>query len=110
MSDYWTLEEAVQVARHIESICPTFGCHVALTGGTLYKDGPRKDADFLFYNIRQIDRLDREGLLFALSETGFDIGRQIGWVTKAKWQEKDIDFFFPELFPSKSGPSVRGAY
>jgi hypothetical protein len=44
----WTLAEAVEVCRQVEAICPPFGCHVALTGGTLYKDGERKDLDLLF--------------------------------------------------------------
>lgn len=45
---FWTQAEAIALCREIEQICPRFGCHVALTGGCLYKDGPRKDADLLY--------------------------------------------------------------
>ncbi len=43
--DVWTQEEAIELCRIIEDICPQAGCHVALTGGCLYKDGERKDLD-----------------------------------------------------------------
>lgn len=50
----WTQEEAIQLCRLLEALAPTFGCHVALTGGCLYKDGERKDCDILLYRIRQV--------------------------------------------------------
>jgi hypothetical protein len=37
----WTLDDAVAMCCAVEQVCPPFGCHVALTGGTLYKDGGR---------------------------------------------------------------------
>ena len=49
----WTQQHAIELCKRIESVCPRYGCHVALTGGLLYKDGPRKDCDILFYRIRQ---------------------------------------------------------
>jgi len=81
-------------------MCPDFGCHVALTGGLLYKEGSRKDCDLLFYCIRQVDEIDISGLLAALKASGFVIGRQHGWVRKATYQGKPVDLFFPEAFPS----------
>ena len=57
---------AVALCREIEKIAPNFGCHVALTGGCLYKDGARKDIDILFYRIRQVEKIDHEGLKQAL--------------------------------------------
>lgn len=47
--DPWTQSEAIDFCKKIEAICIKYGCHVALTGGTLYGDGPRKDCDILFY-------------------------------------------------------------
>ena len=41
----WTQEQAIALCRKIEAVCPPFGCHVALTGGALYKDGPRKEGN-----------------------------------------------------------------
>lgn len=92
----WTLEEAVAVCRQVEAICPPFGCHVALTGGTLYKDGSRKDLDLLFYRIRQEPEIDMDGLWGALSTIGIEQDRGFGWCYKATLNGRPIDCFFPE--------------
>lgn len=92
----WTLAQAVDLARLIEDVCPKFGCHVALTGGLLYKDGARKDADFLFYRIRQVDEVDKDGLFEALAALGIGNVRGFGWCHKAEWRGQPIDFFFPD--------------
>lgn len=110
MGKMFTLEKAVILCRRVEAIAPKFGCHVALTGGTLYKDGERKDVDLLFYNVRQVDALDRHGLLDALKEIGFVLGRQHGWVQKATYKDHAVDLFFPEAFPSSSAESEPGTY
>jgi hypothetical protein len=92
----------------VETIAPTYGAHVALTGGLLYKEGKRKDADLLFYCIRQRDNIDEEGLLKALEVgIGLTVERQHGWVRKAKWMGLPVDLFFPEAYPASSTP--RGA-
>ena len=94
----WTLEEAIEVCRKVESFCPEYGCHVALTGGCLYKDGPRKDLDILFYRIRQIAKLDIEGLVGRLCvEMGWRPTFLSGWIVKFTHIEtnKTIDTFFP---------------
>lgn len=92
----WTLDEAIRLIKQIELFAPDYGCHVALTGGLLYKDGPRKDLDILFYRIRQKPKIDEEKLLEALKSLDIHIERTIGWVTKAKHNGKSIDLFFPE--------------
>ncbi len=92
----WTTEDAIDLCSQIETVAPQFGCHVALTGGTLYKPGLRKDVDILFYRIRQVDQIDREGLMKALLEIGFTLGRRHGWVQKAIWKGKSVDLFFPD--------------
>lgn len=94
--DYWSLDEAVEVCRIVEDICPKFGCHVALTGGTLYKGGRRKDCDLLFYRIRQVKEIDLDGLWDALAKFGFEKVSGFGWVYKAKFGVKSLDCFFPE--------------
>ena len=85
----------------IEKIAPNYGCHVALTGGTLYKDGQRKDVDILFYRIRQVKKIDRDGLLTALRAIGFTMSSRHGWVQKAFWNSKPVDLFFPDHVDSK---------
>jgi hypothetical protein len=93
----WALDEAVAVCRAIEAVCPPFGCHVALTGGTLYKDGRRKDLDLLFYRIRQEPEIGLDGLWAALENAiGIKLLRGFGWCFKAELNGKPIDCFFPE--------------
>ena len=94
---HWTQALAIALCVEIENIAPRFGCHVALTGGSLYKPGVRKDADILFYRIRQRDEIDIVGLMGAMrDELGVVPGAHRGWVRKATYQGRDIDFFFPE--------------
>lgn len=96
MSARWTQQAAIALCRQIEDVCPPFGCHVALTGGALYKDGERKDADILFYRIRQTPEIDVVGLMGALEGIGIIPGKDYGWCHKAAYEGRPIDFFFPE--------------
>lgn len=95
----WTQAEAIELCRKIEAVCPAAGCHVALTGGTLYKDGARKDADILFYRIRQVDEIDMNLLEVLLSTKGITMlgGNRSGWVIKADYRGKRLDLFFPDF-------------
>lgn len=101
---HWDQSEAIELCRRIETIAPAFGCHVALTGGCLYKDGPRKDADILFYRIRQVNEIDVDGLFDAMSRIGVEKTGGFGFVHKALFRGKGIDFFFPE---SDGGPDYQ---
>lgn len=92
----WTQAQAVELCRKIETIAPKYGCHVALTGGTLYHFGERKDADILFYRIRQIESIDVDGLMDGLRGLGISPERDFGWCYKATFEGRAIDFFFPE--------------
>lgn len=92
----WQQAEAIDLCRQIEALAPNYGCHVALTGGLLYKDGPRKDADILLYRIRQSPAIDADGLFAALEALGITKISGFGWCHKAEWRGKKIDFFFPE--------------
>jgi hypothetical protein len=96
----WITSEAIALCREIEAACPAFGCHVALTGGLLYKIGERKDADLLFYRIRQIAEIDVVGLFCALRRIGIILVQNTssnGFCVKATWRGRRIDFFFPEV-------------
>jgi hypothetical protein len=98
MSDLgkWKQADAIALCERIEKVCPEYGCHVALTGGLLYKPGLRKDADILFYRIRQVPQIDVDGLMAALIGIGIQPGDDFGWCLKATYEGKPIDFFFPE--------------
>ena len=93
-----TREFAVMASVLIEEFAPRFGCHVALTGGCLYKQGPRKDVDLVFYKIRQAEKIDRTGLLQEMvHELGFKIKSTSGWLVKAEFTDVSFDLMFPEL-------------
>jgi len=93
----WTRDEAISMCRLIEHICPAYACHVALTGGLLYKEGARKDCDILFYRIRQANRIDTDGLTKALDEVlGMKYVSGFGWCFKFEYKGKQVDAFFPE--------------
>jgi hypothetical protein len=100
METKWTHSEAVDFCTRIEAVCPEFGCHVALTGGNLYKTGPRKDCDVVFYRIRQVPKIDREGLFAALFEklNVLTTTSQDDWcfVVKGIYEGRSVDFMFPE--------------
>jgi len=95
----WTHQQAVDLCKQIEQFAPIYGAHVALTGGTLYKEGPRKDVDIMFYRIRQQSQINKKGLLDHLERSvGLIVGKRHGWVIKAKtdYYKKSVDLFFPE--------------
>jgi hypothetical protein len=92
----WNIKDAIELIVKIEEIAPKFGCHVALTGGVLYKVGERKDLDILFYRIRQVENIDTEGLMIALESIGLTKPLGSGWIYKSKFNDKGIDIFFPE--------------
>lgn len=92
----WTQKQAVEFCRTIEDFAPRYGCHVALTGGTLYREGERKDADLILYRIRQIPKIDVDGLVSALQSIGVEFHQTVGWCFKATFEDRSIDFLFPE--------------
>jgi hypothetical protein len=92
----WTQADAIELCVKVEAICTVFGCHVALTGGSLYKQGPRKDCDLLFYRIRQQPGIKLNELWDALKLIGLDYVSGFGFCQKATYQGKPVDCFFPE--------------
>ena len=92
-----TLKKAIEICVLLEDIAPSCGCHVALTGGTLYKTGERKDVDILFYRIRQAPVIDTVKLIAKMESLGFSLNEfSGGWLLKGAYQGVSIDFFFPE--------------
>lgn len=95
-----TLKQAAEICREVEqALSPNLPCHVALTGGTLYKDGERKDIDLLFYRVRQYPHPSREDIEARIEKLGFEFLGGWNWCTKARFKGFDIDLFFPELHP-----------
>jgi hypothetical protein len=110
----YTLSHGVWICTLIESVAPRFGFHTGLTGGVLYKDGPRKDIDVVLY-VRGSEEAapDKAGLLIALvAETPLTIVEDFGYVVKAQCGDMPVDLLFPHCDgeyvapPSESIPLV----
>ena len=88
-------------------------CHVfpALTGGTLYKQGIRKDLDIILYKGSNGGELDGKTVLHnhvpqlvnhvttleeLLIANGFKYIADYGRVIKCKYEDTDIDLIMPE--------------
>lgn len=93
----WTKEEAFAFCRIMEAVAPTYGAHVALTGGLLYKDGERKDCDILLYRIRERETpVDFDAMFAALIPYGVQFVDDFGWCKKITWNGKKVDVFDPD--------------
>ena len=103
------LEKAIYLAKHLETNLPD-NLHVGLTGGTLYKDGERKDIDFVIYSHKCFDLIDTQRLAKTLELLGFQNIKNYGRVIKSQYNIKgeaiDIDIIVPE---SKTGEYVENA-
>lgn len=97
IATYWTQRQAIDLCIHLEAFAPQYGCHVALTGGCLSKDGPRKDVDIMVYRIRQVDKIDMNGLIMRIAADLAVVKTELhGWVTKLHLADgRCIDLFDP---------------
>ena len=91
-----SLKQAVRLCRMLEEVAPDYGCHIALTGGCLYKTGERKDIDIIVYRIRQVEKIDVEGFLKATQALGLKTISGFGFCIKSEFVGTKIDFLFPE--------------
>jgi hypothetical protein len=91
----WNQAEAIAMCRAIEAVIPAYGYHIALTGGLLYKDGMRKDADILFYHTCAVES-DWTSMWTALASIGLQKlkGEEGMWCVKASYNGKPVDCFF----------------
>lgn len=73
------------------------GYYPALTGGLIYKNGPRKDIDIVIYRNRQDhDHFEMSDIFGELEQCGLENIEYYGFVTKAKWKGFTVDLFNPE--------------
>lgn len=93
----WTLDRARDLCIVLEDITPMYGAHVALTGGCLYRQGPRKDCDIVLYRHGgRAEPIDRVGLLEACRVMLPDLVpvRTDGRVWKMFYCGRQVDFLF----------------
>jgi len=101
----WTFDSARDLIVNLEARLPAAGCHVALTGGVLYKEGQRKDLDLVIYRIRDMNIHDTL-LLKAFEDCGVEIIRRYGWMYKARYKGNGIDILIPESKGTEGYPST----
>ena len=97
------LEKAVQIAKILEKGLPD-RMHIGLTGGTLYKEGERKDIDFVIYSHKCYEQIDTNKLQSKLVSLGLldvvNYGRVIKGRMSINEEIVNLDFIVPE---SKTG-------
>lgn len=98
--DQWSLAEGVALCTAIHELpCQQFNCHPALTGGLLYKQGPRKDCDIVIYQRGDVDGkrepINWDGLWVALDGIGLCLVTDFGYVKKCTYHGKSVDVFDP---------------
>jgi hypothetical protein len=96
----WTLDEGLALCRKIQELpSQQFSCHPALTGGLLYKDGPRKDCDIVIYQRGDVggkrDPIDWKGFWKAAQTIGLEMLNDFGYVKKCFYQGKSVDVIDP---------------
>lgn len=93
------LEKAIHIAKLLEKGLPD-RLHIGLTGGTLYKDGERKDIDFVVYSHKCYEQINTNQLAFQLSQLGLintvNYGRVIKGQMSVDGALVDLDFIVPE--------------
>jgi len=102
----WISAQAFDLCRFLEAICVRFGCHVGLTGGLLYKHGPRKDCDVVVYRAGLADptverpsfheEVDRSAMIAALETGGLVLVKEYTRVVKFLADGRPLDLIFPE--------------
>lgn len=96
----WNLAEGIELCTKIHELpSQKFNCHPALTGGLLYKQGPRKDCDIVIYQRGDVDgkreAIDWPGLFAAMDAIGLKMIQDFGYVKKFLYRGKPVDIFDP---------------
>jgi len=92
----WTQQEAIDLCCNLEEIAPLYGAHIALSGGCLYRKGPRKDCDIILYRIRQCEQIGFDAFFEHCAKIGVVKTSGFGFCHKATFEGKPIDFLSPE--------------
>lgn len=92
------MQAAIDLCTDLYKNLSPLGIFPALTGGTLYKDGPRKDIDIVLYRKDCGDKLELKDVYDELVRSGLFIVSNYGRVAKG-WSLRygtDVDIIFPE--------------
>jgi hypothetical protein len=87
------LELAIELCTKIYDHSSIFRVYPALTGGTLYKDGERKDIDIVLYGDSPEITLGTVANI--LNNVNVTIIKMYGRVTKCTYKGVDVDIILP---------------
>lgn len=90
---------AIQLCKILHLALEPYGFFIALTGGTLYKEGRRKDIDLILYKKRESMPREHDEVIdlrHVFNSVGVNIIESYGFCTKARWEGIDIDILYPE--------------
>jgi len=92
------LETAIELCTKLYKELKHLGVFPALTGGTLYKEGNRKDIDIIIYAKEENTcNLGSDNLAYYLARTGITEIKDFGMVMKAKYNDQYIDLIQPQF-------------
>lgn len=90
-----SLEQAIQLCRKLyQELSPDY--YPALTGGTLYKDGARKDIDIVIYRNKDGATFEFDEIEDKLKNVGLTDFKHYGYVTKCRYGGLSVDLMNPE--------------
>lgn len=106
----WTLKKAIAVAKLIEPIAREHGAHIGLTGGVCYKEGARKDVDFIVYrhqvppeNPAYIEEVPVDAFVEALQAVDIHLFKPMHRVYKCTLGDASDGFFIDLIFADRTG-------
>lgn len=99
----WTKHHAFMLCESMYKLLAPHGYYPALTGGTLYKTGARKDIDVVVFHHRQRhDHVNMQEVITLLAPLVTNVPEFYGFVTKVQLNGIPVDLFDPT--------AVDGAY
>ena len=109
MSELYTIEDAQRICAKLYEPLRDIGVFIGITGGVVYKEGPRKDVDLLLYLHEKVSeevaqsKYAKDGLLCTIvekisevSSVDMDTVAFFGYVTKLTIDGIPVDILFPE--------------
>lgn len=99
-NEMWTTEQGIALCQTLEPYALQDNAHVALTGGLLYREGPRKDCDVVIYRRglykgeKELPEFDRPKFLESIKHL-LHVEADYLRVTKCKtFHGKPVDLIF----------------
>lgn len=107
----YTIEDAQRICTKLYEPLRAIGVFIGVTGGSLYKEGPRKDIDLLVYlntshaDIETTDIEDMPMRIIDVISKAADVNEYtteyFGYVTKTFIDGIPVDILFPEYGPNR---------